>query len=152
MYRRTLDKCCKKITFFTFSKTNYKFLVFIGKSFDYYVLVLKDSHLVSWDFTIQIVKIYNNYFGLKLGSCKFNQVIENSIFLEFLDKFCAELNYEPIPNEDGKKDTVSGRYFKPLIDFYYYSQVVRHSDLENIKTDDILEVAFIESLFSYFFK
>lgn len=119
----------------------------IGKPFDYYVLVLKDSYLVSWDFTIQIVKIYNDYFGLKLGSCKFNQVIESSIFLQFLTEFCAELNREPTPNEDAVEKSASGQYFKPQIDFYYYYQVVRNSDVENIETDDMLEVAFIKGFF-----
>jgi hypothetical protein len=121
------------------------------KAFSYQVLVLKDDYLVSWDFSIQIVKIYNDFFGLRLGSCKFNQIIEKSIFFQFLQEFCCELNREPTSDEDKKSKRVSGLYLKQQIDFYYFYQVIQNSDLENITMDDILEVAFIKGLFFHFF-
>lgn len=131
-----------KLSFFEFKKDIYAFEVFVGSEpFYYYVAVLKNDFVLSWDVTMQIVRT-NGYFGLQLSSCKFNQIIEKSIYIDFIKHFCDKLLVD-----SDEKDLCMKSYFHHKISFYYYCQVILKSD-KNFRKDDEYELAFIKGLFN----
>lgn len=102
----------------------------------YYILVEKNQVLLSVDVTFEIVKVQTN-FGIKISTCKFNQLVPNKIFMAFLNQFVVHLN-------SSKSD---GKYFKLPVSFFYFFQVIEmESEIDILRLDDVLEVQFIQGL------
>jgi hypothetical protein len=98
--------------------------------------VKKDQELLSVDVTFEIVKVHD-YFGIRISTCKFNQLVPNENFVIFLNEFVVHLN-------SSKRD---GKYFDLSISFFYFFQVIeKQSKIDTLTLDDMLEVQFIEGL------
>ena len=88
LYRRSFSSYCQdKTLFYSYSVSIYKFEVYTdNRPYLYAIFIYKDECLISWEITIQLVKI-NIYFGLMIQPCRCNQLLEEVIIIIAMLRF-----------------------------------------------------------------